>query len=109
MKRFVIKHGKLHLWLALLGVLFCVYGAVIRSRSAANAVTAATQAVKNLLASVLSVVPFSVVEWMYVAFILAVMVWLVVVIHRIRTRPEKKHRKSSGTAGSTMQAAKNTV
>lgn len=91
MNRFVIKHGKLHLWLALLGGLFCVYGTVIRSRSMANAVTAATQSVKNLLAAVWSVVPFSVVEWLYVIGILGCLSFPAILILRIRKSREKLH------------------
>lgn len=88
MKAFLKRHWRVHLWL--LGVLavFCVYWYGISGRQAANAVSAVTQRLKDGYARFWYLFPFSVVEWLYVAFILGVMAWLAVLFHRLRKRKE---------------------
>ena len=86
----------MHIWILTLAVLFGVYRWAITSRPAANAVVTATQALKDTFAAVWYIVPFSVVEWLYVAFILLVLVWLVVLVIRGKKSASKGHTVYSG-------------
>ncbi len=99
MAAFLKRHRGVHIWLAVVVAVFGLYRWGISSAAAANRVTAVTQVIKDGYARLWYLLPFSVVEWMYVAFILAVVIWLAVVIHRIRTRPEKKHAAYGGFLG----------
>ena len=96
MMNFLKRHREVHIWLALLAVLFGVYRLVIMNRAAANAVVSVTQCVKEGYACLWYLFPFSVVEWMYVGFILLVLVLLTVVILRIRKSAEKRHTAYGG-------------
>ena len=96
MKSFFRRHRAVNLWAIVLAVLFALYAAVIDDRSAANAVVAVTQRIKETFAVLWYIVPFSVVEWLYVAFILLVIVWVVVLIVRVRKSGEKFHTAYRG-------------
>ena len=99
MRAFCKRHRAVHIWALAVAAMFGLYRWSISSPEIANRVTAVTQTIKDGYGAFWYLLPFSAVEWMYVAFILAVMVWLVVVIHRIRTRPEKKHTAYGGLLG----------
>ena len=96
MKTFLRRHRAVNLWAVALAVLFALYAAVIGSRAAANAVVAVTQTIKDAFASLWYIVPFSVVEWLYVAFILLVIVWVVVLTVRVCAGGKKIHTVYSG-------------
>ena len=96
MKRFLKRHRTVNIWLGILAALFAVYTVVIGSRAAANAVVTVTQTLKNAFSAVWYIVPFSVVEWLYVTFILMVIVWIVVLAVRICKSGEKFHTAYSG-------------
>lgn len=85
MRAFLWRHRRVHIWLMGVLALFGVYWYGISSRQAANAVSAVTQAMKDGYAGLWYLFPFSVVEWLYAAFILGVMAWLAVLFHRLRT------------------------
>lgn len=87
-----------NLWLVILAALFGCYAAVINSRAAANAVVRVTQALKDAFAAVWYIVPFSVVEWLYAAFILMVIVWVVVLVARVRKSGRKFRTAYTGIA-----------
>ena len=91
MKRWIKRHEKLHLWFLTLVALFWGYREVIGSRPVANAVVSVTQWIKDALAAVWYILPFSVVEWLYVAFILGCIVFLVLLIVRVIRSREKLH------------------
>ena len=96
MTYFLKRHKVVHIWAAVLVLLFCFYQRVISNTAAANAVAAITQRLKDGYAALWYLFPFSVVEWMYVAFILIAIFWLVAVILRIRKSREKWHTAYSG-------------
>lgn len=96
MLNFFKRHRAVNLWLVILAALFAGYSAVIDSRAAANATAAVTQTLKDTFAAVWYIVPLSVVEWLYAAFILMVIVWVIVLIARIRKSGEKFHTAYSG-------------
>ena len=96
MKHFLKR--PVNLWLVILAALFACYAAVINNRAAANAVVTVTQTIKEGFAAVWYIVPFSVVEWLYVAFILMVIVWVIVLIARIRKSSWKFHTAYAGIA-----------
>ena len=85
MGAFLRRHRAVHIWLVGLLALFGVYWYGISSREAADAVSAVTQRVKDGYARLWYLFPFSVVEWFYVAFIVGIVVWLAVLLHRVRT------------------------
>lgn len=86
MKAFLKRHRRVHIWLLCVLAEFGIYGYGISSRRAANAVSAATQRLKDGYAKLWYLFPFSVVEWFYVIFIIAVMAWLAILFHWLRTR-----------------------
>lgn len=96
MIKFIKRHWIPHLWLLLLAALFLIYGGVIGNGPAANAVAFATQAIKDSLAAVWYIFPFSVVEWLYVAFILGCMILVVMLIVRVRKSSKKLHTLYGG-------------
>ena len=96
MRSFLKKHRPEHLWAVILAALFALYAAVIDNRAAANAVVAATQKIKDGFAAVWYIFPFSVVEWLYVAFILLVIVWIASLIVHVRRSGEKFHTAYRG-------------
>lgn len=69
MREFFKRHRGVHIWAAAVIALFLFYGWAISSRETANAVSAATQIIKDGYARFWYLFPFSVVEWFYVAFI----------------------------------------
>ena len=91
MAKFLKRHRGVHIWLAILAALFAVYAAVIGHSAAASSVSALTQYIKDGYAAVWYLFPFSVVEWMYVGFILLVIFRLGMVICRARKSGEKLH------------------
>ena len=99
MRVFFRRHRGVHIWALLVIGLFCLYGYGISSREAANAVSAVTQALKDGYARLWYLFPFSVVEWFYVAFILAVIVWVAVLIRRVIRGPQRGHRLYGGLLG----------
>ena len=99
MSEFFKRYRAVHIWALAVAAMFGLYYWSISSPETANRVTAVTQTIKDGYGAFWYLLPFSAVEWMYVAFILAVMIWLVVVIHRIRTKPEKKHTAYGGLLG----------
>ena len=86
MRRFLGRHAVVHSWLLLLAILFAVYFYGISSTAAANRVAAVTQIVKDSFAGLWYHFPFSVVEWLYVLFIAACIVWIVVICVGLRRR-----------------------
>ena len=96
MLRFLKRHRGVHIWSALLVLLFGFYRWAISDRAAANAVVSVTQRVKDGYACLWYLFPFSVVEWMYVGFILFVLAALAAVILRIRKSGEKLHTAYGG-------------
>ena len=99
MAGFFKRHWGVHIWLLVVLSVFGVYRWGISSAETANRVTTVTQFLKDGYARLWYLLPFSVVEWMYVAFILIVIVWLVALFHRIRTRPDKSHTAYGGLLG----------
>lgn len=99
MRAFFKRHRGVHIWLLVVLAVFGVYRWGISNAETANRVTAVTQFLKDGYARLWYLLPFSVVEWMYVAFILAVIAWLVALFHRIRTRPDKGHTAYGGLLG----------
>ena len=99
MREFFKRHRGVHIWAAAVIALFLFYGWAISSRETANAVSAATQIIKDGYARFWYLFSFSVVEWFYVAFILVVIAWVAVLIHRLRTRPERGHTAYGGLLG----------
>ena len=85
MRDFFKRHRAVHLWLLGALGLYAAYFLGISSRGAANAVSAATQVLKDACARFWYLFPFSVVEWFYAAFIAAVIALLAVLFHRVRT------------------------
>lgn len=86
MTAFLKRHWRVHIWLLGILAMFGIYWCGISSRTAANAVSAVTQSLKDGYARLWYLFPFSVVEWFYAAFILGIMAWLAVLFHRLRTR-----------------------
>ena len=99
MRDFLRRHRGVHIWALGVLALFGVYWCAIRSSAAANAVSGVTQAMKDGYARLWYLFPFSVVEWFYAAFILGVLVWIAVLLHRLRTRPQKGHTAYGGLLG----------
>ncbi len=100
MLRFLRRHRGVHIWLAVILALFAVYGWAVSSRAAANAFCAVTQRVKDGLGAICYMVPFSVVEWLYLALGLGALVWIGVTVHRlVRRRGERGHVLYSGVMG----------
>ena len=85
MRTFFKRHLWVHIWALAVLALFCGYWYGISSPAAANAVSAVTQRVKDGYARLWYLVPFSVVEWFYAAFILGMAAWAAVLFHRVRT------------------------
>ncbi len=81
----IARHKIVHSWLIGVLALFGVYWYGISSREAANAVSAATQRIKDACAGFWYLFPFSVVEWFYALFIAGMAAWLAVLLHRVRT------------------------
>ena len=99
MRAFLKRHRAVHIWALLVAALFGLYSWGISSRQAANAVSAVTQAMKDGYARLWYLFPFSVVEWFYVAFILTVITWVVVLVIRTVKGPERGHRLYGGMLG----------
>lgn len=83
MRAFLKRHMAVHIWALAVLALFGTYWYGISSRNAANAVSAVTQAVKDGCAGLWYLLPFSVVEWFYVIFIVTVLAWLAVLAFRL--------------------------
>ena len=98
-KTFFKRHLLVHIWALAVLALFGLYWYGISSPAAANAVSGVTQIVKDGYANFWYLFPFSVVEWFYVGFIVAAAVWIAVLFHRLRTRPEKGHTAYGGLLG----------
>lgn len=96
MRAFLRRHRGVHIWALAVAAVFGVYGYGSSSRAAANAVVGVTQVWKDICGQFYALFPFSVVEWYYVAFIVAVLIWIGALIHRLRTRP---HRWDSAYGG----------
>ena len=92
MKRFLLRHWAVHLALAALAALFGFYRIIITDRSIANAVVAVTQSIKDHFSALWYTVPFSVVEWFYVLFILGVLIWVAALVIRLLKCREKLHK-----------------
>ena len=86
MQDFLKRHWAVHIWALGVLALFGVYWYGISSPAAANAVSGVTQTLKDGYARLWYLVPFSVVEWFYVLFILGILAWAAVLFHRLRTR-----------------------
>lgn len=100
MAAFLKRHWIVHSWLLLLAALFGFYGWAISSPASANAVTAVTQRMKDGYAGLWYLLPFSVVEWFYVAFILVCIVWVVVLIGKlVKSRGRRGAVAYRGLAG----------
>lgn len=84
MRAFFKRHLWVHIWALAVLALFCGYWYGISSPAAANAVSAVTQKIKDGYARLWYLFPFSVVEWFYVAFILGVLLWIVLLFRRLR-------------------------
>ena len=93
MRNFIKQHRLVHIWALGVLALFCCYWYGISSPEAANAVSGSTQLLKDGYARFWYLFPFSVVEWFYVFFILGLVAWAAVLLHRIRTR--KGHRANA--------------
>ena len=85
MAAFLRRHKGVHIWLLCDILLFAIYWLAIRTRQSANAFSAFTQVVKDGYACLWYIFPFSIVEWFYAGFILGMLVWLAVLLHRLRT------------------------
>lgn len=96
MGAFFKRHLGVHIWLAGVLALFGVYWYGRSSPAAANAVSAVTQHIKDGYARLWYLFPFSVVEWFYAAFILAVPVWIVALFRRLRRRKEGRFHAAYG-------------
>ena len=99
MAAFFKRHLGVHIWALGVLAIFGVYRWGISSAETANALSAVTQTIKDGYARLWYRFPFSVVEWMYVAFILSVIVWVVLLILRLRTGAEKGHIAYGGLLG----------
>ena len=100
MRTFFKRHLWVHIWALAVLALFCGYWYGISSPAAANAVSAVTQRVKDGYARLWYLVPFSVVEWFYAAFILGVLAWVVLLFRRLR-RGGGGHAAYGGILGLT--------
>ena len=99
MRAFLKKHRAVHIWAVLVVALFGLYAWGISSREAANTVSAVTQSLKDGYARLWYLFPFSVVEWFYVAFILTVILWVVILIVRVVKGPQRGHKLYGGLLG----------
>ncbi len=99
MGEFWRRHRGVHCWALGVLALFALYWWAISSRGTANAVSGVTQALKDGYARLWYCVPFSVVEWLYAAFILGVLAWVAVLMHRLRTRPHRWRTAYGGLLG----------
>jgi len=86
MRSFFKRHLWVHIWAAGVLGLFCLYWYGRSSTQRANAVSSITQRIKDGYARFWYLFRFSVVEWLYVCFIVGLLVWIVVLLHRLRTR-----------------------
>lgn len=96
---FFHRHRGVHSWLLLVLAAFGLYRWAIRSSAAATAFSAATQRIKDSCAAFWYLFPFSAVEWLYVVFGLTVLVWLVLLIRRVRRSGERLHTLYGGVLG----------
>lgn len=96
MKAFFKRHLVVHIWALGVLALFGVYWYGISSTEAANAVSRVTQCLKDGYARIWYLFPFSVVEWFYVFFILGVLAWLAVLLHRLRSWKGKRLEAAYG-------------
>ena len=96
---FFKRHLWLHIWVLALAATFGIYGWAISTEASATAFSAATQTIKDGYAALWYLFPFSVVEWMYAAFIVAVLVWIAVLIRRVRRSGQKGHTAYRGVVG----------
>ena len=85
MTAFLKRHKAVHIWLLCDLVLFGLYWWAVSSRQSANVFSGFTQHLKDGYAGLWYIFPFSVVEWFYAAFILGMLAWLAVLLHRLRT------------------------
>ena len=99
MRAFLKRHRAVHIWALLVAALFGLYAWGISSREAANAVSAVTQTLKDGYARLWYLFPFSVVEWFYVAFILAVILWIIILAVRVAKGPDRGRRLYGGLLG----------
>ena len=84
-----IPFFKRHLWLAVNLLVIALYFLLRGNRELMNWFTRqVTQPVKEVIASVCYLVPFSVAEWLYVLFILLCLGWTVRAILRLRSAPK---------------------
>lgn len=98
-KTFFKRHLGVHIWALAVLALFLVYWIGVSNRAAANAVSGVTQVIKDGYGRLWYLFPFSVGEWFCVAFVAAIPVWLAVLFHRLRTRPDKRHTAYGGFLG----------
>ncbi len=102
MGAFFRRHRRVHIWALGVLALFAIYWYGISSRGAANAVSGVTQRLKDGYAQLWYLFPFSVVEWFYVAFILAAAAWVVLLCRRLLARREgRAHTAYGGLLGLT--------
>ena len=100
MGAFFRRHQLVHIWALGVLALFGVYWYGISSRAAANAVSGATQILKDGYARLWYLFPFSVVEWCYVAFILGAAAWVILLCRRLCTQREgRAHTAYGGLVG----------
>ncbi len=91
MKAFFRRYWGIHLWFIMLAVLFGCYRLVISHRELANTVVSATQVLKDAFSALWYLVPFSVVEWLYVLFILGAIVWIIALVVQLIRRGNRFH------------------
>ena len=96
MRNFFRRHRGVHIWAIALAAVFAFYRWAISGAAAANAVTAVTQRIKDGYAHFWYLFPFSVVEWMYVGFILLAIFRLGSVILQTHKSTEKLHTLYGG-------------
>ena len=100
MKR--IPFPRRHLWLLLNLVVIGLYFLLRSSRPLMNWLTGSvTQPVKDAVAAVCYLVPFSVAEWLYVIFAAVCLVWLCWSFRKVRLAPKGQRRTAlwSGVLG----------
>ena len=83
MRDFLKRHRAVHIWALTVLTMFGFYRYAISSSEAATSFCVLTQSIKDGYAGFWYLFPFSVVEWMYVAFILVVLVWVIVLLLRV--------------------------
>ena len=102
MKAFFKRRLAVHIWFLAALLPYGLYLQGISSREAANAVSGITQALKDGYAWFWYLVPFSVVEWFYVAFAVGVLAVLAVLLRRLRSW---RGRRLEGAYGCVMVLA----